>query len=160
MAFDYRRKIKRVFDGISELILGVILLVLAFAMLIGLGDLVLGLARLWRDGGLPSGYLEIVKQVLNLLVLIELSRSFAEFFASGRVRLTFVVDAAIVFVLRDLMIALFDGQVAPPTLLGLAAVLLVLGVLRASTAYMSMRLTQSLREDGMEGAADGDSRRP
>ena len=146
MAFDYRKRIKRLFDAISELILGVILLVLALAMLIGLGDLALGLLRLWRGGGLPGGYLEIVKQVLSLLVLIELSRSFAEFFASGRVRLTFVVDAAIVFVLRDLMIALFGGHVEPPTLLGLSAVLLVLGLLRASTAYMSLRLTESLRE--------------
>ena len=53
-----------------------------------------------------------------------------EYFREHRLRLTFIVDATLVFILRKVMISLYQHQSAPLLITALAFLALVLGMLR------------------------------
>ena len=53
-----------------------------------------------------------------------------EYFRVHRLRLTFIVDATLVFILREVMIDLYQGQSSPLQLVALAFLTLVLSLLR------------------------------
>ena len=71
--------------------------------------------------------------------MIELSRSLVDYFDSHRIRLTFIVDAAIVFIIREMLIGLFKHKIESLDLLALSAVLLVLGALRIASIVVHDR---------------------
>ena len=98
--------------------------------------------------GITGKYIGLITDVLTLYVLIELSRSLVEYFNSHKLRLTFIVDAAIVFIIRELLILLFKHEAPPDMLYALAAVLLVLGALRVSSVLVYQR------EKVIEGNSD------
>jgi len=125
--------VRGIFDTISSIVFAVILVFLAISMVIGTARLFLRLNDLLSWEGLTGGYLYVFSDVLTLFILVELSRSLAEYFSAHRLRLVYILDAAIIFVLRDIMIALFQHKLAPDQTYALAALLLVLGVIRASS---------------------------
>jgi hypothetical protein len=53
-----------------------------------------------------------------------------EYFREHRLRLTFIVDATLVFILREVMISLYQHQSPPQLIMALAFLALVLGALR------------------------------
>lgn len=53
-----------------------------------------------------------------------------DYFREHRLKLTFIVDATLVFILRELMIGLYQHQSSPWQLAALGFLALVLGVLR------------------------------
>ncbi len=77
--------------------------------------------------------------MLTLYVLVELSRSLVEYFSTNKLRLTFIVDAAIVFVIREMMITLFKHEFDPSMLYAFSAFLVVLGALRTVAVLMYQR---------------------
>ena len=90
-----------------------------------------------------------MSEVLSLFVLIELSRSLVEYFSVNRLRLTFIVDAAIVFVLREVMIGLFETKLAVDKIYALSTLLLVLGLLRIGSIIVHQR-SLALERSGQE----------
>ncbi len=59
---------------------------------------------LFKMEGITGQYIGLIADVLTLYVLVELSRSIVDYFSSHKLRLTFIVDAAIIFVIRELLI--------------------------------------------------------
>ncbi len=112
---------------------------LSLAILLGTGKLFLHLYPLLQQGTVTGSYIDLITDVLSLFVLIELSRSLAEYFHVHRLRLTFITDAAIVSVLRDIMIGLFRQQLTVELILSLSALLLVLAALRTSAVLVYQR---------------------
>jgi uncharacterized membrane protein (DUF373 family) len=53
--------------------------------------------------------------------------------------MTFIVDAGIVFVLREVMIKLFEHKITTDEVLALSALLLVLTILRIGSVVMFQR---------------------
>ena len=86
--------------------------------------------------GITGKYINIIADVLTLYVLIELSRSLVEYFHSHKLRLTFIVDAAIVFVIREILIGLFKHEIKPEMLYALSVFILVLGALRIGSVLV------------------------
>jgi uncharacterized membrane protein (DUF373 family) len=89
--------------------------------------------------GITGHYIDLIADVLTLYVLIELSRSLVEYFDTHKIRLTFIVDAAIVFVIREIMIALFKHEIEAQMLYALSAFLFVLGALRIGSVLVNQR---------------------
>lgn len=83
--------------------------------------------------GITGLYIDLIADVLTLYILVELSRSLIEYFSSHKLRLTFIVDAAIIFVIREILIALFKHKIEPDMLYALTAFLFVPGALRTAT---------------------------
>jgi len=129
-------KIKSLFDRVVDFVFGIILLIIIFGIGIGTAQLFVSLWELFAFEGITGKYINIIADVLTLYVLIELSRSLVEYFHSHRLRLTFIVDAAIVFVIREILIGLFKHEIKPEMLYALSVFILVLGALRIGSVLV------------------------
>lgn len=132
-------KIKVYFDKTVDVVFGVILVFIIVGIIAGTLQLFVTTWNSWSLSGITSHYIDIIFDVLTLYVLIELSRSLVEYFNTNRLRLTFIVDAAIVFVLREILIALFKHELATDMLYAFSAFLLVLGALRIGSVLVYQR---------------------
>lgn len=132
-------KIKVYFDKTVDVVFGIILVFIIIGIAIGTVELFIASWDLLTFTGVTGHYINIISDVLTLYVLIELSRSLVEYFHSNKLRLTFIVDAAIVFVLREVLITLFKHELKPEMLYALSVFLLVLGTLRIGSVLVYQR---------------------
>jgi uncharacterized membrane protein (DUF373 family) len=133
------KKALELFQHVTRLVFAVILIFLALGLLIGTGKLFFSLNDLLNMERVTGSYLKIISDVLSLFILIELSRSLVDYFDTQRVRMTFIVDAALVFVLRELMIGLFEHKLPPEKIYAMSILLLVLGALRVASVLLFQR---------------------
>ena len=127
------------FNNLTSLVFAIILLFMMIGILIGTVKLFLLLGGLLSTGKITGSYQQIISDVLSLFILIELSRSLVDYFEFHRFRMTFIVDAGIVFVLREVMIQLFQHKLPPQELYALSALLFVLGALRVASAMLHQK---------------------
>jgi uncharacterized membrane protein (DUF373 family) len=146
---------KRWFDVVTGVIFGVILIFIMLGMVIGTMRLFLSVLDLISEPGVAERYLAMVSDILTLFVLVELSRSLVEYFSTLRLRLTFIVDAAIVFMLRDLMIKTYEHEFATPDIYAMSVLLFVLGALRIGSVMVFQREVKMLDALERERAAQG-----
>lgn len=142
-------KIKKVFDRTVDIVFGIILIFIILSIAIGTAQLFVSVWKLFVFEGITGKYIGLIADVLTLYVLIELSRSLVEYFNTHKLRLTFIVDAAIVFIIRELLIMLFKHEASPEILYAYAAILLVLGALRISSVIVYQR-EKALASDNTE----------
>ena len=131
--------IKKIFDKSVDVVFSIILVFIILGIAIGTVQLLVSIWNLLAFEGITGKYIGLITDVLTLYVLIELSRSLVEYFNSHKLRLTFIADAAIVFIIRELLILLFKQEAPPETLYAFAAILLVLGALRISSVVVFQR---------------------
>ncbi len=118
------------FEKVISWALGVLLAFITLGIIIGVLRLFLNLGDLALHEDLTRQYQRLITDVLTLFILVELSRSLANYFTTYRLRMTFIVDAGIVFILREVMIKLFEHTITVEELYALSALLFVLGALR------------------------------
>jgi len=136
---DFSHKYIALFNKIIAFVFGVILLFLVLGMLIGAAKLFLNLKDMLTVGQVTGTYLNTISDVLSLFILVELSRSLVDYFDHNRFRMTFIVDAGIVFVLREIMIKLFQDKLPVEHIYALSVLLLVLGMLRIGSELLFER---------------------
>jgi uncharacterized membrane protein (DUF373 family) len=132
-------KIKVYFDKMVDVVFAVILVFIIIGIAIGTVQLFFTTWKLLAFEGITGHYIDIIADVLTLYVMIELSRSLVEYFNTHKLRLTFIVDAAIVFVLREILIALFKHELKPEMLYAFSVFILVLGALRIGSVLVYQR---------------------
>lgn len=135
----FSKKIKAYFDKSVDVVFAVILLFIMIGIAIGTAQLFVTTWKLLAFEGITGHYIDIIADVLTLYVLIELSRSLVEYFNTHKLRLTFIVDAAIVFVLREILITLFKHELKTEMLYAFSVFLLVLGALRIASVLVYQR---------------------
>lgn len=133
------------FNKVTGYIFGIILLFTTFALLIGALRLFYRLYELLGSTGITGSYLYIFSDVLTLVILLELSRALFQYFMEHTVRLPVILDAVIVFVLRDIMIGLFEHKLKAEDIYALSALLFVLGILRVAFGYYYDMKTKGVR---------------
>lgn len=80
-----------------------------------------------------------VTNLLTFFVILELFKSLVEYFREHRLKLTFIVDATLVFILREVMIGLYQHQSPPLQIAALALLAQVLGGVRTlASIYFPM----------------------
>lgn len=131
--------IKNTYNWAIGLVFSVILLFITITMVIGVVRLFYQVGALIQTSGITGNYLSIFTDVLTLFILVELSRSLTEYFTSRRLRLTPIIDAGIVFLLRHIMIELFHHKLDAQSMYAFSALLLALGVVRISTSISFQR---------------------
>ena len=119
-----------VFHGVIDAIFGVILLMITFGIMIGVLHLFKTVGVLMVHKELTQDFQSIISELLTLFILVELIRSIVDYFTSRQLRITFIVDATIVFILREIMIDLFETKINPDQIYAISALLLVLSILR------------------------------
>ncbi|MBT8438597.1 MAG: phosphate-starvation-inducible PsiE family protein [Gammaproteobacteria bacterium] len=136
---EFSSRFLALFNRVVEVVFGVILLFLVLGIIVGTAKLFLNLKDIVSVGTVTGSYLKTISDVLSLFILIELSRSLVEYFDCKRLRMTFIVDAGIVFVLREIMIKLFQDKLPVDHVYALSVLLLVLGLLRVGSIVVSER---------------------
>lgn len=132
---DYRA----IFDRVTELIYVIILLLLTLGIVIGTLRLFYSLWELLQQGGITGQYLTLITDVFTLFILVEISRTMVEFFDVNRLRMTYLIDAGIVFVLREIIITVFSAPMIADTIYALSFLLLVLGIIRMGSIVLYQR---------------------
>jgi uncharacterized membrane protein (DUF373 family) len=132
-------RVQKLFDTVVDVVFGIILVFIMIGIAIGTAKLFITTWDLLSFEGVTGHYINIISDVLTLYVLIELSRSLVEYFYTHRLRLTFIIDAAIVFVLREILITLFKHELKPEMLYALSAFILVLGIIRIGSIFAYQR---------------------
>lgn len=130
---------KKIFKKSIDIVFGFILALIVLGIGIGAVQLVFSVWDLLKLEGITGQYINIITDVLTLYVLIELSRSITDYFISHKLKISLIIDAAIVFIIREILIALFKHQIDPSMVYALSAFLLVLGALRTSAILLYQR---------------------
>lgn len=138
------------FQRVTTVVFGLIIAFLALGIAIGAVKLFLNLADVFAAKTITGSYKQVISDVLSLFILIELSRSVVEYFDTQKLRITSILDAGLVFVLREIMIILFEHKAEHETLLVLSAVLLSIGILRIGVS-VSHRYQPVGGPDSVEG---------
>ncbi|WP_198939527.1 phosphate-starvation-inducible PsiE family protein [Motiliproteus sp. MSK22-1] len=139
-------KLRKLFDTAIGIVFGLILICMVIGIAIGAVRLLADLWVLLSQEGVTGKYIDLIADVLTLYVLVELSRSLIEYFDSQKLRMTFIVDGALVFIIREILIGLFKHQLTPEMIYALSALLFVLGALRVGSALLYLKDKQL--EDG------------
>jgi uncharacterized membrane protein (DUF373 family) len=127
------------FNRTVSIVFGVILIFLMLGIIIGTAKLFFNLGDMVMSGSVTGSYLKTISDVLSLFILIELSRSLISYFDCNRIRLTFILDAAIVFVLREIMIKMFQDKIDVNQIYAVSALLFVLGLVRMGSGLLYQR---------------------
>lgn len=120
------RLFKRVVDIIIKLMIPLVIL----ALMMGIARIFLDLKAVFKSPTVAMGFDIMVTNILSMFIVIELLRSIIEYFEIHRLRITFIVDAAIVFILREVMIGIYQHKVGAVEIISLAVLLLVIGGVR------------------------------
>ncbi len=80
----------------------------------------------------------VALDILTFLVIIELFKSFVDYFKARRFRLHTMLDPAIIFIVRELIVKLYTHeQMTGPVLMGFAALILCIGIIRTLAVSFS-----------------------
>jgi uncharacterized membrane protein (DUF373 family) len=131
--------LRDVFNKVINFAFAAVIVMIIIAILIGVAQLVLSVTGLLEFKGISGHYIDFISDILTIYVLIELSRSLIEYFHSHRLRLTFILDAAIIFIIRELLIGLFKHNIEPEMLFALSGFLFVLGALRIASILVYLK---------------------
>jgi uncharacterized membrane protein (DUF373 family) len=127
------RAFRRAVDWIVTLL--VPLAIVALAM--GIARVFLDIWQVWRGPSIAAAFDAIVTDILSMFVVIELLKSVVEYFEIHRLKITFILDAALVFVLREVMIGLYKREIHAAEIAALALMLLVMGAVRIAAVRFS-----------------------
>ncbi len=128
------KQIKLAFDRTIDCVFGVILFFITLTMIVGVVRLFYRLGELFQSGGITGEYLYVFADVLTLFILIELSRSLVDYFSSRKLVLTPIIDAGIVFIVRHIMIDLFNHKMEPDSVYAMSVLLLALAATRVAAS--------------------------
>lgn len=95
------------FETICRALLSLLLMVLLVAMacgIMGAGfDLLTDFKSLYLGNGLHNALKHLVTNVLMVLAVVELFRTVKAYFTEGRLKVTYIIDTALVVVITELM---------------------------------------------------------
>lgn len=113
-----------------QLAFNIVVLVLVLGLFVGVVRLLLGLGETLGGPSLAEGFHQLISNALTLVVVIELVRTFVDYFEWQRVRIHVLLDAGAVFLLRELFIGLHNQALSAAGVLLWASGVLLLVVAR------------------------------
>ncbi len=149
--FDALKFFNQIMDLFFKLLIFFVVLVLAM----GLARLFWEVWKIMAVSELKEAFSFTVTNLLTFFVLLELFKSLVEYFREHRLKLTFIIDATLVFILREVMIGLYQHQNTPLQIAALALLALVLGAVRTLAIIyspMERRMVATLKRRPPEAA--------
>jgi len=94
-----------------QLAFNIVVVVLVLGLFVGVARILLGLGQTLGGHNLAEAFQLLISDALTLVVVIELVRTFVDYFEWQRVRIHVLLDAGAVFVLRELFIGLHNQKI-------------------------------------------------
>lgn len=132
-------KIKTTYEQVVGLVFCVILVFIILGILTGTVQLIATVWKLFEFREITNNYTELITGVLTLYVLVELSKSLVEYHETSEIRISFLIDAAIIFVVREIMIALFEHKAEAQSIYAFSVFLIALGAVRLIFWFISRK---------------------
>lgn len=130
--------IEELFNISLKLIINTLIIFIIVVLIIGLVKTVYSIHGLIPIEHFADGFNHIITDILSFLVILELFRSFVEYFKSKRFRLHSMMDPFIIFVVRELLVILYTHEhVAWQNIVGFAILVLSLGIVRTLAVIYS-----------------------
>lgn len=126
----------RLFRRMSDWTVKVLVPVAIVALMMAVARVFLDLWRAWESPSIAQGFDLLITDILSAFVVIELLKSIVEYFDAHRLKIVLILDAAVVFVLREVMIGLYKHDLAAAEIGALAALLAVVGAFRVGAARL------------------------
>ncbi len=125
------------FAKIVDTIIKFMIPLVIIALLMGIARVILDLRAVFGSQTLAMAFGLMVTNILSMFIVIELLRSIIEYFTVHRLKITFIIDAALVFVLREIMIGLYEHKLDAGMIMALAVLILVIGGIRTLAVVFS-----------------------
>jgi uncharacterized membrane protein (DUF373 family) len=126
-----------IFKKSTNAIIIITLYILLIALLIGVVQIILTLPRLLTSDGLDIVFYQIVTKSLNLFIVIEFFKTLHDYSKYERIKLTYIIDATILIVLREISVGLFTRDLDYMMILALSVLLTVMGAVRVMAVRYS-----------------------
>ena len=91
----------RLFNKVIDIVIKLLIPLVILALLMGIARIFLDLKTVFSSPTIVAGFDIMVTNILSMFIVIELLRSIIEYFDIHRLRITFIMDATIVFILRE-----------------------------------------------------------
>lgn len=127
----------RIFRKIVDFIVKLLMPVTVVALMMGVARVFIDLWEVWKSPSISMGFDLLVGDILSAFVVIELLKSIVEYLEAHRLKLVFIVDAAVVFLLREAMIGVYQHKLAAAQVAAIALLLAVLGAFRVAATRLS-----------------------
>jgi uncharacterized membrane protein (DUF373 family) len=137
----------RLFRKIVNIIIKLLLPLVILTLAIGIAKIVLDLKAVFKSPTITEGFNIMVTNILSMFVVIELLKSIIEYFEIHRLRITFITDAALVFILREIMIRIYQHDIVAVEIASLSVLLLVIGVIRTLAILYSPDRTREVTKN-------------
>jgi uncharacterized membrane protein (DUF373 family) len=125
------RNIEDLFQLSLKLIINVLIIFIIVILILGLCRTLYSINDLFPINKFANGFNHIIVDILSFLVILELFKSFIEFFKSRRFRLHSMMDPFIIFVVRELMVILYTPEkIVWQDLVGFSVLIMSLGIIR------------------------------
>ena len=125
------------FSRIVDTMIKFMIPIVIIALLMGLARVILDLRAVFGSQTIAAAFEMMVTNILSMFIVIELLRSILEYFTVHRLKITFITDAALVFVLREIMVGLFQHGLQSGMIIALAVLILVIGGVRTLAIVFS-----------------------
>ena len=133
-----RVNIQTVWQISLKIIINILIIYIIILLLIGLAKTIFSIKTFFNLEHFALGFGQAVTDILTFLVIIELFRSFVEYFKAKRFRLHSMIDPFIIFVVRELIVILYSHEkIVWQNLIGFASLILSLGIVRTLAVLFS-----------------------
>ena len=120
----------RLFKKVIDIIIKLMIPLAILTLMMGIARIFIDLKVVFKSPTIALGFDIMVTNILSMFIVIELLRSIIEYFEIHRLRITFIIDAAIVFILREVMVGVYQHKMNAVEIGSLAVLLLIIGVIR------------------------------
>ncbi|MDW7732100.1 MAG: phosphate-starvation-inducible PsiE family protein [Methanolobus sp.] len=124
----------KIFDTVIRNVTVVILYILLLALIVGLLKTLLGLgaivAGIFHGDFVSSDFSNVVFNVLTVFVIIDLFKTLIDYREHERIRLTYITDATILLVMREITAGIYAQKIEYEFIISLSILLLVLGAIK------------------------------
>jgi uncharacterized membrane protein (DUF373 family) len=120
----------KLFQKVVDVLIRMMIPLVILALMLGMARIFLDLKGVFLSPSITEGFNSLLTDILSMFVVMELFRTILEYFEIHRLRITFIIDGALVFILREIMVGIYQHNMSANETISLVVLLLVMGVIR------------------------------
>lgn len=127
---------KKITEIATNTVSKVLSIFVILALIIGTGKMFIDVGTVFHKS-IDSGFKLLVTDILSMIVALELFRGLMDYLELHRVRLTLIAEVTLVFVLREVMISLYQHKLNWQEMIAISFLIAVLGGVRTMAVIKS-----------------------
>jgi uncharacterized membrane protein (DUF373 family) len=120
----------KLFKKVVDVLIRMMIPLVILALMLGMARIFLDLKGVFLSPSITEGFNSLLTDILSMFVVMELFRTILEYFEIHRLRITFIIAGALVFILREIIMGIYQHKMSAMETISLAVLLLATGVIR------------------------------